>query len=138
VPSVDYDLTVPYRNWAGRPVLRPLLRVIVHFLPHAAPPLLVIVDSGADVSLFHVDVVIRAGIDLSHYRTTGTLGVGGVATSYVVPVELDVLGKRFPADVRFTDAVSPTTALLGREDVFEQFQFGFDQRSRQFHVKSYS
>jgi hypothetical protein len=101
-------------------------------------PLLALVDSGADVvSMFHLDSAARLGIDLSPFRTSAAVGVGGRTTTYICTVELEVEGQRFPADVRFTTGLPATTALLGGHDVFERFRFCFDQRARQLLLQSY-
>jgi hypothetical protein len=100
-------------------------------------PVLALVDSGADVSMFHLDIAVRLGIDLSSCRTSAAVGVGGRTTTDVCDVELEIEGQRFPAEERFATGSPATTALLGRHDVFERFRFCFDQRARQLVILPY-
>lgn len=90
------------------------------------PPFLALVDSGADVSAFHVSVARQLGVDLDSCRTTTVGGVGGSLTAYACEVHLEIEGHRFPIEARF---VPMPIALLGRQDVFARFLFAFDQRA---------
>lgn len=98
------------------------------------PPVLALVDSGADVSAFQIGVARRLGIDLASCRPTAVRGVGGAQTAYACTVEIELEGRRFSADVRF---VPMAIALLGRRDVFMQFRFAFDQRAQTLFVETY-
>jgi hypothetical protein len=138
MPIVDYRTVYPYVQTATSPIARPMLLIAVRHAPHPAVPLVALVDSGADVSTFHLDIAAQLRIDLGTCRVSGVRGVGGQAQAYSAPVELDVEGRRFVAEVRFTSGVPLTLALLGRHDVFEQFQFGFDQRGRRLLIEPYA
>jgi len=98
------------------------------------PPLLALVDSGADVSAFHVSVAQQLGVDLDSFRTTTVGGVGGSLTAYACEVDLEIEDQRFSAEVRF---VPMPIALLGRHDVFARFLFAFDQRAQELLVEPY-
>jgi hypothetical protein len=101
------------------------------------PELFAIVDSGADVSTFHADVAGLAGIDLGTCRRAAAEGIGGSTAVFACQVKLEVEGRRFVAEVHFSSAIHPTIALLGRHDVFRQFQFGFDERGHALLVEPY-
>jgi hypothetical protein len=81
----------------------------------ATQPFLALVDSGADVSTFHVSVALNLGIDLTGCRLTTLKGIGGELSVYACQVEMEIAGSRFPAEVRFVPSI---VALLGRDDVF--------------------
>jgi hypothetical protein len=98
------------------------------------PPLLALVDSGADVSAFHVSVARELGIDLDSCRGTRIRGVGGSLTAYACEIEIEMEGRRFPLEARF---VPMPIALLGRHDVFTQFLFAFDQRAQTLFIEPY-
>ena len=140
MPTVRYGTAHPYHTPIGNPrgVARPLLGVRV-IGEYASREVLALVDSGADSSVFHVDIAALAGIVVSSTCRRGQVrGVGGFVESYVCPVELEIEGRRFAAEVNFVDdPARRTLALLGRHDVFMQFQFGFDQRARQLLVEPY-
>ena len=103
----------------------------------ATPAFFALVDSGADVSAFHVVVAGMVGINLDRCHQEDAQGLGGAAITYACPVVLEVEGRRFPADVHFVTTIPPTLALLGRRDVFRQFRFGFDERAAELLVEPY-
>lgn len=106
----------------------------------------VLVDSGADTSLFPASVAQALGIDLdSCERKTFTSPGGGTTVAYLATVqigithlggiELDVDGYilaskgspyLFAAQVAFSpDEANKSTYLLGREDVFDHLGLSF-------------
>jgi len=140
VPTVYYGTVHRYKSLIGRPgtPVRPMLPFRIVHLGRTTQELFALVDSGADVSTFHVTVAALASIDLASTRRETAQGLGGVATTYVSSVILEVEGRRFPADVHSVTTVPPTVALLGRRDVFRQFRFGFDERASKLLVEPYS
>jgi len=131
-----FSLAFPYQPPVGQPRgrLRPLLPVRLHFRQASTPFLLALVDSGADASAFNIGVARRLGIDLAACRRLTIRGVGRAVEAYGCLVDVEIEGRRFPAEVRF---VPTATALLGREDVFMQLKFAFDQRAHTLLVEPY-
>jgi hypothetical protein len=111
-----------------------MLDIRIHSAQGTSPEILALVDSGAEISAFHTDLALLAGVDLASCRPVGARGVGGTVTGYACTVELEIEGRRFAAEVYFVPTV---VALLGRHDVFTQFLFGFDQRAGELLVESY-
>ena len=136
---VRYGARYPYQTLAGSPfgIPRPMLGVRLIHASVIGPELYAIVDSDADVSTFHVNVAGLVGLDLGTCRGAATEGVGGATPVFVCSIELEVEGQRFVAEVHFSSAIHPTVALLGRHDVFRQFQFGFDERGQTLLVEPY-
>jgi WD40 repeat protein len=105
----------------------------------------VLLDSGADMSMFPAPVADALGIDLSACQAMTFSGVGGTTTAYLSEVyiavvhfggaEADVDGYIlssggepfvFKAAATFTsDAANADTYLLGREDVFDYLSLSF-------------
>jgi hypothetical protein len=116
---------------------RPLLPVQLFHGSRAMPTILAIVDSGADVSMFHVSSAQQHGLDLtdpSQCRQTSARGVSGQSDSYSCRVEMEVEGKRFTANVLFTQT---WVARLGRLDVFLPFRLYFDEIAQELLVEPY-
>jgi hypothetical protein len=111
-----------------------MLDVQLHSSGRTSPPILALVDSGADASAFNIDIADDLGLDLNQCRQTEVRGVGGAGVAYACDVELEIVGRRFPASVRFMPLL---VSLLGRHDVFAQFRFAFDQRAETLHVEPY-
>lgn len=126
----------PYQTPLDRPhdLPRPMLWTRLRIGRAVTPSILALVDSGADVSAFQLDLAHQLGIDLTACRQTVAQGVGGRATAYACSIEMEVARRRFPAEVRF---VPMRIALLGRNDVFAQFRLAFDQRASVLHADPY-
>ena len=101
------------------------------------PEFLALLDSGADLSMFHADLAVYLGIDLATCQTAQSGGIGGVVATFICPIQLEVERSSFRAEVMFSAQIPPTVALLGRHSVFERFRFGFDQRSNRLLFDRY-
>ena len=116
---------------------KPMLQVRIHGPLGITPVFLALVDSGADVSVFHTQVADGLGIDLTAGEHATASGVGGLVDVSRCPVTIEVEGHRFAASVLFTDGVDPTQPLLGRADLFAEFRIGFDQRNEKLLIGRY-
>jgi hypothetical protein len=114
-----------------------MLRVRLNHGGAQTPEFLALLDSGADMSLFHADLAAYLGIDLGTCQTTRSGGIGGQVMTYICPVLLEVESHSFNADVMFSSQVPSTVALLGRDNVFDTFRFGFDQRANRLLFDQY-
>ena len=102
------------------------------------PEFLALVVSGADRSLILVDAGHEAGSDSSHCRTAAMRGVGGTVSVSVCRTIIEVVGHRIEVDACFTaNPALRAVALLGRNGVFTQFMFGFDQRAGELLIEPY-
>jgi hypothetical protein len=116
----------------------PRLTVRLYSDGRASPPILAIVDSGADESVIHIDIAAYLGIDVSTcLAETGYTATGEPFTTYRSQVTIETLGLHFNAVVSFAEDLDPTEALLGRADLFNEFLFAFDQRRRTLLVGFY-
>mgnify|MGYP000303568026 CR=1 FL=1 len=136
--TVAFSLEVPYQLVVRGNPPEPRLTVRLYRNGRASPPIFAIVDSGADESVFPLDVATYLGIDLSTCQTeTGYTATGEAFTTYRSQVTIEVLGLHFNATMSFAKDLDPTEALLGRAEVFNEFLFGFDQRRRVLLVAFY-
>lgn len=112
-------------------------RVRLSYGQRQTPLRLALLDSGADMSVFHADLAVYLGIDLAACQITRSTGLGGQVATRICPVHLDVEGTSFSAEVMFSSEIASTLALLGRDNVFDKFRFGFDQRSKRLLFDRY-
>jgi hypothetical protein len=86
-----------------------------------------LVDSGADLCLFHSDIGKLIGIDVEAGSQLAFEGVSGAqATAYLHPVELIVRGvDKINLEVGFTDSMAVGTGLLGQQGFFDQLKIKF-------------
>jgi aspartyl protease len=119
----------------ARPFQRPYLIVrLAHGSKHK--DVISLVDSGADLCLFHSDIGKLIGIDVEAGSELAFEGVSGAAaTAYMHRVSLTVRGmSSISLDVGFTDSMAVGTGLLGQQGFFEQFGISFQLKQSVFEI----
>ena len=108
-------------------------------LPIPGRPLTVkaLVDSGASFSVFRAEVLDYLGIPLARGRPLYLEGIGGRILGYRHRVPAQVGGTRFPLTVVFSQELTVSFNLLGRDNFFHHFRVTFDERDRTVHLKPY-
>jgi len=110
----------------NRPFQRPYLIVrLIRGAKHR--DVISLVDSGADLCLFHSDIGKLLGLDVeagSKLAFQGVSGARGIA--YTHRIDLVVRGlSSISLDVGFTNSMAVGTGLLGQQGFFEQFHVNF-------------
>ena len=95
-----------------------------------------LVDSGADVCLFHSDIGRMLGIEIEAAPRLAFQGVSGAReVAYLHRIDLAVRGlSSITLDAGFTSSMAVGTGLLGQRGFFEQFQIGFELSQEVFEV----
>jgi hypothetical protein len=89
------------------------------------------VDSGASLSVFHVDVAQLLGIKLNKAkRRYVALGNGAVLPIYIHGIRVRFAGAEFIAPAGFSDALHMGFNLMGRAGFFTRFELTFSDRKR--------
>lgn len=126
---------IPNHQDPRKPFYRPYL--IVRLLNgDTHKDVISLVDSGADVCLFHSDIGRMLGIEIEAAPELAFHGVSGAReVAYLHRVDLVVRGLRsITLDVGFTNSMAAGTGLLGQRGFFEKFHINFDLSQRQFDV----
>ena len=93
------------------------------------------VDSGASLSVFHVDVAQLLGIKLNRAkRRYVALGNGAVLPIYLHGIRVRFAGNEFVAPAGFSDALHMGFNLMGRAGFFSRFELTFNDRKRTLTV----
>lgn len=97
-----------------------------------------LVDSGADLCLFHSDIARMLGIDIEAGTQLVFQGISGVQeTAYLHRINLVVRGlNAISLEVGFTNSMAVGTGLLGQRGFFEQFQISFNLTQKSFNIGS--
>jgi hypothetical protein len=99
----------------------------------------VLVDSGADLCLFHADIGEAIGLDIEKGKPREVFGVGGkVSVYYLHPITLVVGGWEYDIEAGFMPAVSGRSmpyGLVGQKGFFEFFKVTFDHASKDIEIK---
>jgi len=97
-----------------------------------------LVDSGADCSLFNIQVAEVLGIDLSNARLVKLTGISGQIDGYrleKIKVKVDGLNESVEIPVCFIK--SPTVSLLlGQEGFFDKYRIKFEKDHDTFEITS--
>ena len=89
------------------------------------------VDSGASLSVFHVDVAQLLGIKLKRAkRRYVALGNGAVLPIYLHGIRVRFAGAEFVAPAGFSYALHMGFNLMGRAGFFSRFELSFNDRDR--------
>jgi len=95
-----------------------------------------LVDSGADCSLFNIQVAEVFGIDLSNARPARFTGISGQIDGYrleKIKIKVDGLNELVEIPVCFIK--SPTVSLLlGQEGFFDQYRIRFEKDHDTFEI----
>ena len=89
-----------------------------------------LVDSGASFSVFRAEILEYLGIPLARGARVYLEGIGGRILGYRHRVPARVGGTRFLFTVIFSQELTVSFNLLGRENFFQQFLVTFDERRR--------
>lgn len=101
-----------------------------------SPPLMALVDSGADSSLFPMQIAGLLGIDLDRCEKAIGMTAGGPSDRYLWNdgLKTTILGKTLR--LRGAFGACPVI-LLGRGDFFATFKVAFDEREKTFSLEPY-
>ena len=122
----------------GPDVLRPVIEIKVKsnsnvFKYH------VLVDSGADMSLFHSEVADALGIDLTKGKKGLVTGVGGKSSEYFLhKVLVEVGGWEHGMEIGFIPTIGGRSApygIVGQKGFFENFIVKFDLPKEEIELK---
>ena len=126
---------IPNQQDPARPFHRPYLIVrLTNGTKHK--DVISLVDSGADLCLFHSDIGKLIGIDVEAGSEVAFQGVSGSnGIGYLHSIDLNVRGmSSISLEVGFTDSMAVGTGLLGQQGFFEQFRISFQLKNRFFEI----
>ena len=95
-----------------------------------------IVDSGATLSLFHAPIARDLGIDVEAGEKHVFQGVSAKLIGYIHNIKMLIAGKEINCKVAFSDELSTSFNLLGRETVFAKFIIIFNEKDRELRIES--
>lgn len=95
-----------------------------------------LVDSGADCSLFNIQLAEVLGIDLSRARSARFIGISGQIEGYrLEKIKIKVEGMNESVEIPVCFVNSPTVSLLlGQEGFFDQYHIKFEKNHDIFEI----
>lgn len=128
--TIEYPLIWPYHG--GDPLI-PVRLVNIESQAWGSPTFAYL-DTGADVSLFHLVHGQELGIDFASIPAEEGVGVGGKFLVRYCVVGLQVGDRLLRARIGFTDAKELDFNLLGREGFFDNVQFGLRESVQEAYL----
>jgi len=117
-----------YKNY-GSKTLRPVIPVKLNN-GEQSQRYEVLVDSGADLCLFHAEVGEIIGLNIEKGRPEEVMGVGGKASVYYLhQIEIEVGGWKYQIEAGFMPEVSGRVlpyGIVGQKGFFDLFVVKFD------------
>lgn len=130
---------LPIRNPATKILLgtiyRPLIPIQIIFSQKSSLLFEALVDSGADKSLFPLDIGSQIGIDFSQIKPHKARGIGGIVVkTYSSPIEIKLKDQLFKTVADFSAEID--YPLLGRQGFFDLFpKVEFDQKKKKLKIE---
>ncbi len=129
---------LPIRNPATKILLGTIFRPLIpiQLINQKKTSLLfeALVDSGADKSLFPLDIGESIGIDFSKLKPNKAKGIGGFqVTTYSSPIILKLKNQHFETVADFSKEID--YPLLGRDGFFNLFsKLEFDEKKKKLSL----
>jgi len=134
--TITFSSTYPYSaSTISSPTRRPVVPVRLFNARDDSQSLdlSMLVDSGADTTCLPLDIATLLDIDVSSLQARIMRGVSGAASTYRHEgILMSLANTLVRCPVHFVPGLS--VSLLGREGVFDEFIFGFEQRVSDVHV----
>lgn len=123
-PYIKFPSKDPKRKWVSRPLI-----VVRIFGKKGVWEGYALIDSGADRSLFNLEIAKDIGLDLTESQVENFSGIeGGSLKARLHEVKLQIVGMeekiKIVAGFVRSDAVS---AILGQDGFFDNFRIKFER-----------
>jgi len=122
----------------GNGILRPVIPIKLK-IGNISVDYEVLVDSGADICLFHAEIGELLGINITKGKTQEVFGVGGKSSVYYLhQVEMEVGGWAHKIEAGFMPSVSGHImkyGLVGQRGFFDIFVVKFDLLKEEIDIK---
>jgi len=119
----------------SRLISRPIIPLIIlykdKFVQYQA-----LLDTGADYNVFHADIAVYLGINLTKGRCIKITGIGGDSIKgYEHKVDIKVGHKRICTTIVFSRQIpNNAIAVLGNQGFFNHFIVEFDYNSKKLSI----
>lgn len=134
---MKYNYTSFYIENRPRAIKRPMIPIEV-FGPDESKKFNALIDSGADVSLFNLEIAEVLDIDLTNASSAKFTGIAGNVDGYrtdKVKIKVDGFGQAIEIPACFVDSPS-VGILLGQDGFFDLHRIKFEKDHDTFEIAS--
>lgn len=107
------------------------------FGPNGSNKFSALIDSGADCSLFDVEIAEMLGLDLSKGKSVNFTGISGKITGYRlenIQIKIEHFDKPIKIPICFVRSKT-VGLLLGEEGFFDKYRIKFEKDHDAFEIK---
>lgn len=122
------------RPWKSRPLLE--VRLFSFDLKMETPPILCLLDSGADSCIFDTQIGNMLGLDIKSGRVEEFQGIAPSSVpAYFHKIKYQIVGidVKYEMEASFMDNLTGG-GLLGQEGFFDNFTIKFERASNKFEI----
>jgi len=94
-----------------------------------------IVDSGAAISIFNGSIGRLIGLNIDSGEKRIFQGASAKLAGYIHKVKMIIAGKEIECKVAFSDELSTSFNLIGRESVFDRFIITFNEKNHEISIE---
>jgi len=98
------------------------------------PPILALVDSGANISLFTAEVAELLGLELTAGTHTHLGGIKDGVNAYIHQVNCTIGRYSCNCRIAFSEELTTDFQILGRLDFFEKYTILFDETDQKLYL----
>lgn len=125
-------LNVPYTLIDGK--LYPVVKLFLEH-KHNSIKTSALLDSGATVSVFNANVAEDLKINLEAGEKRVFQSATSKLVAYVHEINMVIDNQRFPCKIAFSNDLSTSLNLLGRETVFDKFIITFNEKNKEITLE---
>lgn len=134
---MKYNYTSFYIEGRSKAIKRPMIEIEV-FGPGDSKKFDALIDSGADVSLFNLEIAEALGIDLVNAKPANFTGIAGSVNGYRIDktkIKVDGFAQAVEIPACFVDSPS-VGILLGQDGFFDLHRIKFEKDHDAFEITS--
>ena len=90
-----------------------------------------LIDSGASFSVFRPEIAQYLGVKIRQGKSFYIEGISGRILAYLHQIPVQVGVKKFRCKIAFSNELTISFNLLGRDNFFQQFLVVFDEKHQQ-------
>lgn len=95
-----------------------------------------LIDSGASYSVFRIEIADYLGVVIEKGMPIYLTGLGGRILGYLHTLEVVVDGKRFKCKIVFSEELTVSFNILGRDNFFVPFIISFSEKEKKVILSS--
>lgn len=119
----------------GEDALRPVIPIEIHH-HNLIVPYEVLVDSGADISVFDASLADVIGIDVIKGIKKQIIGATGFPEDmYLHTILVKVGNLKFKIEVGFMNISTNSYGIVGQKGFFDKFKVSFDLNKKEIELK---